>query len=210
MKRIGSRYTPVAAVNTDLRRHRFGETDTEGQSMIRMVTIYSGGQAGVDRGALEAALQTGNPCAGWCPKGRLAEDGPIPPRYPLRQVDGGYEDRTRKNVEDSDGTLILHRGPLSQGTLLTLQICRELGKPVCLVDANTSSPEDAAVTAQQFIEQHGIERLNVAGPRRSHWTQSYHYALDAVRALIVLLWRDDWMLAAQSPRVLSHSPGAVV
>jgi len=210
MKRNGSGYTPGAAVNTDLRRRRFGETDTEGQSMIRMVTIYSGGQAGVDRGALEAALQTGNPCAGWCPKGRLAEDGPIPPRYPLRQVDGGYEDRTRKNVEDSDGTLILHRGPLSQGTLLTLQICRELGKPVCLVDANTSSPEDAAVTAQQFIEQHGIERLNVAGPRRSHWTQSYHYALDAVRALIVLLWRDDWMLAAQSPRVLSHSPGAVV
>ena len=178
--------------------------------MIRMVTIYSGGQAGVDRGALDAALQTGNPCAGWCPKGRRAEDGPIPPRYPLRQVDGGYEDRTRKNVEDSDGTLILHRGPLSQGTLLTLQICRELGKPVCLVDANTSSPEDAAVTAQQFIEQHGIERLNVAGPRRSHWTQSYHYALDAVRALILLLWHDDWISAAQSPRVLSHRPGAVV
>jgi hypothetical protein len=210
MKRIGPRYTPVAAVNTDLRRHRFGETGAEGESMIRMVTIYSGGQAGVDRGALDAALQTGNPCGGWCPKGRRAEDGPIPPRYPLRQVDGGYEDRTRKNVEESDGTLILHRGALSQGTLLTLQICRELGKPVCLVDANTSSPEEAALTAQQFIEQHGIERLNVAGPRRSHWTQSYHYALDAVRALILLLWHDDWMSAAQSPRVLSQRPGAVV
>jgi len=178
--------------------------------MIKMVTIYSGGQAGVDRGALEAALQTGNPCAGWCPKGRLAEDGPISPRYPLRQVDGGYEDRTRRNIEESDGTLILHRGPLRQGTLLTLQICRELGKPVCLVDADTSSAEDAAIAAQKFIEQHGIERLNVAGPRRSHWTQSYHYALDAVRALIVRLWRDDPMRAAQSPRVLSHRPGAVV
>jgi hypothetical protein len=210
MKRNGSGYTPVAAVNTDLRRRRFGQTGVEGESMIRMVTIYSGGQAGVDRGALDAALQTGNPCAGWCPKGRRAEDGPIPPRYPLRQVDGGYEDRTRKNVAESDGTLILHRGALSQGTLLTLQICRELGKPVCLVDANTSSPEEAALTAQQFIEQHGIERLNVAGPRRSHWTQSYHYALDAVRALIFLLWHDDWRSAAQSPRVLSQRPGAVV
>jgi len=178
--------------------------------MIRMVTIYSGGQAGVDRGALDAALQTGNPCAGWCPKGRRAEDGPIPPRYPLRQVDGGYDDRTRKNVEASDGTLILHRGTLSQGTLLTLQICREFGKPVCLVDADTASAEDAAIAAQKFIEHHGIERLNVAGPRRSHWTQSYHYALDAVRALIVRLWRDDPMRAAQSPRVLSHRPGAVV
>jgi len=210
MKRNGSGYTPGAAVNTDLRRRRFGETDAEGTSMIRMVTIYSGGQAGVDRGALDAALQTGNPCAGWCPKGRRAEDGPIPSRYPLRQVDGGYEERTRRNIEASDGTLILHRGPLSQGTLLTLQICRELDKPVCLVDADTSSADDAAIAAQRFIEQHGIERLNVAGPRRSHWTQSYHYALDAVRALILLLWRDDRLPAAQSPRVLSHRPGAVV
>lgn len=179
--------------------------------MIRMVTIYSGGQAGVDRGALDAALQTGNPCAGWCPHGRRAEDGPIPTRYPLRQVEGGYEERTRRNIEDSDGTLILHRGPLTQGSLLTLQICRELDKPVCLVDADESSARDAAIAARQFIEQHGIERLNVAGPRRSHWTQSYHYALDAVRELIVMLWHDDPpMLAAQRPRVLSHSPGAVV
>lgn len=178
--------------------------------MIRLVTIYSGGQTGVDRGALDAALQTGNPCAGWCPKGRRAEDGPIPLRYPLRQVDGGYEERTRKNVVATDGTLILHRGPLKQGTLLTLQICRELGKPVCLVDANTSSADDAAVAAQRFVEQHHIERLNVAGPRRSHWTQSYYFALEAVRALIVLLWHDDQMPSAQRPRVLSQSPGAVV
>jgi hypothetical protein len=100
MKRNGSGYTPVAAVNTDLRRRRFGQTGVEGESMIRMVTIYSGGQAGVDRGALDAALQTGNPCAGWCPKGRRAEDGPIPPRYPLRQVDGGTRtarERTSRN-----------------------------------------------------------------------------------------------------------------
>lgn len=178
--------------------------------MTRLLTIYSGGQAGVDRGALDAALQMGNPCGGWCPSGRKAEDGPIPPRYPLRQVDGGYEERTRRNIEESDGTLILHRGPLRQGTLLTLQICREIGKPVCLVDADTSSAEDAAIAAQRFIEQHGIERLNVAGPRRSHWTQSYYYALDAVRALIELLWHEDPAPAAQSPRVLSHRPGAVV
>jgi len=178
--------------------------------MIRLVTIYSGGQAGVDRGALDAALQTGNPCAGWCPKGRLAEDGPISPALPVaagrRRLRGPHA-KERRGV---GCTLILHRGPLSRARRLTLQICRELGKPVCLVDANTSSPEDAAVTAQEFIEAHGIERLNVAGPRRSQWTQSYHYALDAVRALIVLLWHDEQWSNAQSPRVLSHRPGAVV
>lgn len=159
--------------------------------MIRPLTILSGGQAGVDRGALDAALQLGSPCRGWCPRGRLAEDGPIPERYPLSETDGGYPGRTRRNVEESDGTLILHRGPLTEGTLLTLEICRELGKPVCLVDAATSNPERAAAVAREFIEAHDIERLNVAGPRRSHWTQSYHYALDAVRSLIELLWHED-------------------
>jgi len=93
--------------------------------MIRPLTIFSGGQAGVDRGALDAAIELGNPCGGWCPRGRAAEDGPIPSRYPLFEAKGGYELRTRRNVESSDGTLILHRGPFGAGTQLTLETCRE-------------------------------------------------------------------------------------
>ena len=158
--------------------------------MIRPLTILSGGQAGVDRGALDAALELGNPCHGWCPRGRLAEDGPIPPRYPLSETEGGYPGRTRRNIEESDGTLILHRGVLQEGTLLTLEICRELGRPVCLVDATSSSPAQAAELARAFVESHGIERLNVAGPRRSHWTHAYDYAFDAIHELITLLWHE--------------------
>jgi hypothetical protein len=159
--------------------------------MSRAVTIFSGGQSGVDRGALDAALELGNPCGGWCPHGRKAEDGTISVRYPLHEAEGGYEDRTRRNVEESDGTLILHRGPLTEGTLYTLAICRELGKPVCLVDAEVSGPETAAATARAFVEKHRIGRLNVAGPRRSRWTHSYHFAHDAVRSLILMLWHDE-------------------
>lgn len=159
--------------------------------MIRPLTIYSGGQAGVDRGALDAAIELGNPCRGWCPKGRAAEDGPLPLRYPLFEVDGGYRVRTRRNVEDSDGTLILHRGPLGKGTQLTLDICRELGRPVCLVDAASMSPAMAAAAAREFVEAHGIDRLNVAGPRRSRWTYAHDYAFAAVRELITLLWQED-------------------
>ena len=159
--------------------------------MIRPLTIYSGGQAGVDRGALDAAIELGNPCGGWCPTGRAAEDGPIPPRYPLFEAKGGYRERTRRNVEGSDGTLILHRGPLGKGTQLTFDICRELDKPVCLVDANTMSPAMAAVVAREFIEAHDVERLNVAGPRESRWTYAHDYAFDAVHALIVMLWQED-------------------
>jgi hypothetical protein len=160
--------------------------------MIRPLTIFSGGQAGVDRGALDAAIELGNPCGGWCPKGRAAEDGPIPARYPLFEAKGGHDERTRRNVASSDGTLILHRGPFGDGTQLTLETCRELGKPVCLVDANTMSPAMAAVAARKFIEQHGIDRLNVAGPRESRWTSAHDYAFDAVHALIVMLWHEDY------------------
>jgi hypothetical protein len=159
--------------------------------MIRPLTIYSGGQAGVDRGALDAAIELGNPCGGWCPSGRAAEDGPIPARYPLFESTGGYEDRTRRNVECCDGTLILHRGPLGKGTQLTLETCHELGKPVCLIDANAMSPAMAAVVAREFIEAHDIERLNVAGPRESRWTYAHDYAFDAVHALIIMLWHGD-------------------
>lgn len=159
--------------------------------MVRLLTIVSGGQAGVDRGALDAALELGNPCCGWCPKGRAAEDGPIPLRYPLQQIEGGYAQRTRRNVEETDGTLVLYRGTLTEGTQLTLELCNELGKPVCLVDADDSSPAMAAVSALEFIVERGIEKLNVAGPRESHWTHAHEYAYDAVHALILMLWHDD-------------------
>ena len=72
--------------------------------------IISGGQTGVDRGALDAALAAAFPCGGWCPAGRKAEDGVIAARYPLQELTRtGYPDRTLRNVRDSDGTLILHR-----------------------------------------------------------------------------------------------------
>ena len=70
--------------------------------------IVSGGQTGVDRAALDAALALGMRCGGWCPAGRWAEDGPIDPRYPLRETPSGDPaQRTEWNVRDSDATLIL-------------------------------------------------------------------------------------------------------
>jgi hypothetical protein len=153
--------------------------------MHRHLEILSGGQTGVDRGALDAALELGNPCGGWCPAGRRAEDGPIPERYPLTELKGaGYPERTRKNVEDSDAALILHRGPLSAGTLLTLRICEELRKPVSLIDAAEVSLEEGARTARAFIDSHDVQRLNVAGPRASHWPHAHAYARDLIRALL--------------------------
>jgi hypothetical protein len=146
--------------------------------------IISGGQTGVDRGALDAALESGAKCGGWCPCGRLAEDGTIPARYPLTELDGGYPERTRRNVEDSDGTLILRYGALSEGTLYTLDICEELKKSVCLVDGSETDAAAAAATARAFVAEQSIHRLNVAGPRASKWPQAHDYARAVIGRLL--------------------------
>lgn len=146
--------------------------------------IVSGGQTGVDRGALEAALATGVPCGGWCPRGREAEDGPIPERYPLRELDGGYEQRTRRNVEDSDGTLIVYFGELEGGTEFTLDCCLRLRRPYHLVDATETSCWHAARRANGFVVGQGVRRLNVAGPRASRQPHAHAYTRRTLELLL--------------------------
>lgn len=127
--------------------------------------IISGGQTGVDRAALDAALALGIPCGGWCPKGRRAEDGVIPDRYPLTETETkDYRERTRRNVHDSDGTLILLHGPLSGGTALTRRLAKEMGKPYLVVDL---AQRPSVSHVRGWLASNNIHTLNVAGPRES-------------------------------------------
>jgi hypothetical protein len=148
--------------------------------------VISGGQTGVDRAALDAALALGVEVGGWCPEGRLAEDGTIPEHYPLQELPGaGYRQRTRKNVIDSDGTAIIYFGSLSGGTEQTVEFCIKEGKPHVLIDAGELSIDTASRRIVEFIRVHGIGILNVAGPRASGEPGGYVYAhevmLDVLR-----------------------------
>lgn len=131
--------------------------------------VVSGGQTGVDRGALDAALALGHPCGGWCPRGRRAEDGRIPDRYPLQEhASSAYQARTEANVLDSDGTLVFCRGKPTGGTALTIRLAHQHHKP-CLVVSLDGAPDLEALARhiRRWGESHGIRVLNVAGPRES-------------------------------------------
>jgi hypothetical protein len=148
--------------------------------------IVSGGQTGVDRGALDAAMAVEFPCGGWVTWDRMAEDGVIADRYPLVPLPkGDHRQRTRLNVTDSDGTAILFNDALTGGTRLTRNLCALLKRPYILINAReTPDPIAAAEAVLKFIEENGIEMLNVAGPRASGWKNGHAFALEVIGQVI--------------------------
>ena len=136
--------------------------------------IISGAQTGADRAALDFALEYGIDSGGWVPPGRQAEDGPVAKRYSVWEMEaGGYPERTEKNVEDSDGTLIFSHGELTGGSLLTREYARKHGKPCLHIDFNRLIAFDAAIDVNDWLSEHRIAVLNVAGPRESKDPEIY-------------------------------------
>lgn len=146
--------------------------------------IVSGGQTGADRAALDFALELGYAQGGWAPKGRMAEDGVIPVRYQLTELpDGGMRQRTKRNVQDSDGTLIVNMGELDGGTLATRDFAVKFGKPFFLAEVDEASLDEIAAELRKWLRRYNISTLNVAGPRESKRPGIYRRTFDL---LIVL------------------------
>lgn len=185
----GSRYrapTPVPAKQPDPQIR----DDT-------VLKIVSGGQTGVDRAALDVAIELNLPHGGWCPQGRRAEDGVIATKYQLQETKSRqYAVRTRWNVRDSDATLIIAREPLQGGTALTAEIAQSLDRP-CLVVAPSTSGNVTRV--RKWIDTHSIRVLNVAGPRESSEPGIYDRALEFLRRLLGNL-KSQRSAGARSPR----------
>jgi hypothetical protein len=136
-----------------------------GQLGSTVQKIVSGGQTGVDQGALEAAIELMLEHGGWCPRGRLSERGRIPRRYRLRETASTeYWVRTEQNVIDSDATLILYRTTLGGGTALTHRMAVKHGRPYLLVDLDSAHDP---LGVRQWLADNQVRVLNVAGPRES-------------------------------------------
>jgi hypothetical protein len=130
----------------------------------------------------ERPLALGLPVGGWCPQGRRAEDGVIPARYPLVETpERNDQVRTRRNIEDSDGTLILNLGALDGGTALTVAHARQVGQP-CRGVALEAGIEPVAF--RDWLAANSITVLNVAGPRESKRPGVYAAAYRCLEGLL--------------------------
>jgi Circularly permutated YpsA SLOG family len=139
-------------------------------AISKQLCILSGGQTGADRAALDFAIRHGLEHGGWCPRRRRAEDGPLADSYQLQETPSvKYDQRTRWNVRDSDATLLVTIGcELSGGTSLTAQVAQRLGKPWLHISRETTTDlREAGAQVREFLLQHNVLRLNVAGPRAS-------------------------------------------
>jgi len=159
---------------------------------MNMIKVISGGQTGVDRAALDAAMDVGFDVGGWCPRGRKALDGVIPTKYPLKETKGAsYQTRTKWNVRDSDATLILSLGEPSGGTALTIKQCEKLGKPFYVHKLNseygTYVGGEGTGGVIYWMSGLDIQVLNVAGPREGKYfpvyDQAYGFLTDLFRQL---------------------------
>jgi predicted Rossmann-fold nucleotide-binding protein len=152
--------------------------------------IISGGQTGADRAALDFAIEHNIPYGGWVPKGRKTEDGALPDKYNLQEMSSTeYSARTEQNILDSDGTLIVFHGHLTGGSALTEFLTEKHHKPCLSINLNRKSLFESAEEMQQWLKDHDIKILNVAGPRASYDARIYQGTLDLLKSAFAIVSR---------------------
>lgn len=148
--------------------------------------IVSGGQTGADRAALDFAIEHGGTYThgGWAPHDRQSEDGAIPRKYQLSPLaQGGYRQRSKRNVDDSDGTLIANLGDLDGGTLATRDYALKQGKPHLVVKLDAGVTIAAVESVLTWLRENAIATLNVAGPRESKRPGIHRATLELLNAV---------------------------
>lgn len=169
--------------------------------------IISGGQTGVDQAALDVAIKLAVAHGGWIPQGRITESGPLPAKYILKETgSSSYADRTEKNVQDADGTLIISRGLLTGGSEYTREMAIKHDRPWLHIDLSQMAAFQAAIAINQWILQNEIGILNVAGPRASKDPTIYKEASNILESAYYLGLAETSMSGAENLNDLLQSP----
>jgi hypothetical protein len=170
-----------------------------------LTKIVSGGQTGADRAALDTAIKFNVPHGGWITKGRKTESGPLSDFYNLQEMNTrDYPARTRQNILDSDGTVVIARGALTGGSALTYAFATKADRWVCKINLLEQDIFEAALTLHAFIVEQDIRVLNVAGPRASNDPDIYYDVKAIVSAVLYLdfleaeeeIWSTEQMIDA--------------
>lgn len=146
--------------------------------------ILSSGQTGADRGALDFAIKHGYTHGGWAPCGRAVEDGFIPLKYQLAEMTAGdYRQSVRRNVADSDGTLIVNSGELDAEILAIRAFAEGMGKPHIVVQIDCGVLPDAPASIVAWLRANAIKTLNVTGPSEGKCPGIYQRVSDLLEAV---------------------------
>ena len=153
--------------------------------MRKIRKIISGGQTGADRAAFDFALENNVEIGGFVPKGRRAEDGKIPEKYPnlIETATRNYAERTELNVQNSDATLILSHGKLAGGSFLTKKLAKKHGKSFLHIDFAKSDITECVGETCEWLIAINCENLNIAGSRTSADAEIYGKTIEFLEEL---------------------------
>ena len=141
----------------------------------------------MDQAGLDVAIKLGIPYGGWIPRGRKTENGPLSQKYNMQEMPTSrYSDRTEKNVIDSDGTLIISRGKLTNGSEHTRKMAMKHNRPWLHIDITKDAKFHAATRIVSWIFDNEIRKLNVAGPRASKDPEIYLDAMNIIESAYYL------------------------
>ena len=167
--------------------------------------IISGGQTGADRAALDVAIKFNIPHGGWIPKGRIAEDGPLPDKYQLQEMaTDSYPKRTEQNVIDSDGTLIISHGKLTGGSVYTRKMAKKHKKPYLHIDLRDIPDYHSVFLVRKWMYENEVEIINVGGPRASKDPLIYDAVFRIIRGVY---WTDKIKGQNQGSEESDDDPG---
>jgi len=133
---------------------------------LMLKKIISGGVPGVEKAALDAAIKLDIPHEGWTYKSRKTDDDALPQQYNVKEIaNPSYFERLEKNINDSDGTVLLHYGQLISGSNAARDLSQKHNKPCLLLELNTCTHSQASSTIRKWMDNHGIEKIFFTGSK---------------------------------------------